>query len=1005
MFFKQSLIAFFLLLLSSSTFSATSDKYPINIKAGKTAVSLGVLAEQTDLLILYPFELVSEKKSAAVNGNLTVNEALAILLEKSGLEGKSSPSGLYKISEIPPPEKQPVTLSSIQKQEEVIEEIETHLDEHPSEIISIVGHLSKHQQRRLKRRYSNLIVANLSLGNSQKHVQHNIGDLLHTAVGTSIDYRKREGLFLTVRGFGPELNTVLYNNHQLPTTSLGSGFSFDTLSSEMFLSSDIYKTQATELVSGGVGATVNLVSQPVIGQDSYEIRGGLTLSANDDGDYFPELFASLHYSGKQFASIFSVNFLQQDYRIESANTDGWFTADLSDVEYKAGSQDYSQVWVPRNFDLRIEQAKKKRMGISWVSKLKLTPDLYFTTDLIYSRFDVLSNITSSANWTHIYGKTENETFESITVDQNDTLTSYRYKDEQSFASDFVQLVRNRPSEMFHLGSKLSYDYSQTSNMTIDLSYAIAKSDNGGNRRFSAVGSPNANPEYTLLPNRPYANVSFEQPIQAADLRSHITIDTGDDVQDKIFQLKVDMESILSDDNWEQINLGFYYADRNKQKIAFRTPWGAEFGGYEFDLPDEFFNQIDASDFLEGGVPEVWYGFDSQQYIDYLWSDEHIQQAIIDTQHPLADTIELRKQLGGFNATELPNSSWHIQEQLAEAYIKAFLSGQIFNLNWSGQMGVRLSATRIDANGYDQGIQDLTFSTTDPTALLITYAESSPVFDSNSYINWLPNINFKLDLNNDKYLSFGMSKTISRPTLSKLAPTLGEYAARAGASTAIRGNPQLKPYESINLDMGWSWFFDETGLVDLTLYYKSVDNFILQRVEFETLLDHPEGDFLVVTPFNLSRTSFFGYEFVYQNQFESFPFPFNGVGIELRYTHVDAEPLEANDIDKDDVIEGLSDNYSLVLYYTQDKFSGSLIYHYRDEFVRKQSGLQGQPEMVEGYGQLDLKLSYQWSDNISISLEGQNLARENPRSFSLYHERLLSYEQHQRNFTLGLNLRF
>ncbi|WP_158968619.1 TonB-dependent receptor [Paraglaciecola sp. L3A3] len=997
-------------LVNSQFVIASSKTYQLSIEAGSTATSLRKLAEQTDLLILYPYDLVSQKTSAAINGKVTIDSGMSTILEGTNLMAVRNANGLYKIVKIPVTEvtSQPNEIATFPP-EDIIDAIEEHLDEQSPEIISIVGRLSNYQKRFLKKRYSNVLVENVSVQNNKNHIQRNVGTLLQSAAGASTDYRKREGLFLTVRGFGPELNTVLYNNRQLPSTNLGSGFSFDTFSPQLFLYSDIYKTQTTELVSGGIGATINLVNQPRTNQKSFNLRGGIKLSASEDGDFFPELFGSVTYSGETIASIFSMNFLQQSYRIESANSDGWFAADLTGIENKEGSEDYSEIWVPRNFDLRIEQSEKQRFGLSWVSKLNITPNLYIITDLVYSRFDVESSIASSGNWTHINGNTENsaekDTFDSISVDQNNTLLSYRYKSDLSFASDFVQLIRNRPSETIHFAGTAGYDFSQASNIVMDISYAVAKSNNGGNKRFSAVGSPNANPQYTLLENRPYANISFANSIDASDLRSHITIDSGDDVEDRIFQIKLDGETILKSTHWEQIKYGLYYADRTKEKIAFKTPWGEEFGGYEFDLPDEMFSTIDASGFLDGGVPEVWYGFDSQQYIDYLWSDEHIQQAIIDTNHPLAETIELRKQLGGFNANELPNSSWDVREELLEAYIKTFLSGQLFDLNWSAQMGVRLSATIIKSKGYDQGIQDLTYSDTDPTSLRITYAQSIPVSKSNNYVNWLPNINFKLELNDQQYINIGVSKTISRPSLDKLAPSIGEYVARTGASTAIRGNPQLQPYESINFDINWSWFFDDKGLIDLTFYYKSVDNFILQSVGFESLLAHPEGDFLVSTPYNADSTSFYGYEFVYQNQFESLPAPFDGTGIELRYTHVASDPLQANSSIREEIIEGLSDTLNLIFFYQTETFNASIIYNHRDEFVRKHSGLLGQPEMVDDYGQLDFKVSYQLSEKLGLFLEVQNLTNENLRSFSLFNERLLSYEHHQRIFTLGSNLRF
>src|SRR3982074_3070233 len=66
----------------------------------------------------------------------------------------------------------------------------------------------------------------------------NLAESLQRITGVSIARSGGEGEFITIRGFGPEFNTVLLNGRQMatatdPTQASGRAFSFDTLASEL----------------------------------------------------------------------------------------------------------------------------------------------------------------------------------------------------------------------------------------------------------------------------------------------------------------------------------------------------------------------------------------------------------------------------------------------------------------------------------------------------------------------------------------------------------------------------------------------------------------------------------------------------------------------------------------------------------------------------------------------------------------------------------------------------
>src|SRR5262249_11331201 len=91
----------------------------------------------------------------------------------------------------------------------------------------------------------------------------NLAESLQRITGVSIDRSGGEGAFVTVRGFGPEFNTVLLNGRQIatpsdPSQASGRAFSFDTLASELISGVEVFKSSVARLQSGGVGSAINI---------------------------------------------------------------------------------------------------------------------------------------------------------------------------------------------------------------------------------------------------------------------------------------------------------------------------------------------------------------------------------------------------------------------------------------------------------------------------------------------------------------------------------------------------------------------------------------------------------------------------------------------------------------------------------------------------------------------------------------------------------------------------
>ena len=92
----------------------------------------------------------------------------------------------------------------------------------------------------------------------------NLAESLSRIVGVAIDRSNVEGSKVAVRGLGPEFNLVTLNGRQMPTVpgTYGGGRSFDfgDISSHGVSAVEVYKSANAALPTGGIGATINMVT-------------------------------------------------------------------------------------------------------------------------------------------------------------------------------------------------------------------------------------------------------------------------------------------------------------------------------------------------------------------------------------------------------------------------------------------------------------------------------------------------------------------------------------------------------------------------------------------------------------------------------------------------------------------------------------------------------------------------------------------------------------------------
>ena len=81
--------------------------YDVNVASLNAADALNSLARQTGVTLLFPYDLARSRQANAVNGRYTLQQALDLMLQGTGLSGGLSDKGILTISRAKPEERKP----------------------------------------------------------------------------------------------------------------------------------------------------------------------------------------------------------------------------------------------------------------------------------------------------------------------------------------------------------------------------------------------------------------------------------------------------------------------------------------------------------------------------------------------------------------------------------------------------------------------------------------------------------------------------------------------------------------------------------------------------------------------------------------------------------------------------------------------------------------------------------------------------------------------------------
>lgn len=240
-------------------------------------------------------------------------------------------------------------------------------------------------------------------------------------------------------------------------------------------------------------------------------------------------------------------------------------------------------------------------------------------------------------------------------------------------------------------------------------------------------------------------------------------------------------------------------------------------------------------------------------------------------------------------------------------------------------------------------------------------ELTPVSEDNNYGYLFPMLHIRYQIGEDTNVRGAVTRTLERPNYFFSVP----FSIREG-NEVERGNPQLDPMTSINYDLMVEHYSESIGILSAGAFAKQLTDpiFMSTRMEDGTVITQPR---------NASSGHILGFELNLQRQLLFLPAPLNGLDLYANYTYTDSEATL--DSGREVRLPGQTDQvWNVALGYEQSSFSARVSLNYSGDSI-EELGAPLETFYVDDHFQVDASASYQFTPQLSTSLELVNLINE------------------------------
>ncbi|HEY0282431.1 MAG TPA: TonB-dependent receptor, partial [Rhizomicrobium sp.] len=900
----------------------------------------------------------------------------------------------------------------------------------------------------------------------------NLAEAIQRIPGVTIDRLNGEGARVTVRGFGPEYNMVTLNGRSMPgainanTQAATRSFDFANLASDGIAGITVTKTGRADVVSGGIGSTINIKTARPFDYPGFVAAGTAKVSfdtTNRVGDDYTPNFSGLvsdTFFGDKLGILLSGSYAARNSAVESATVSGWLDVqhlnddgtlwnDLGTGVINSNNKNPQQrIWAPRGMGYGYQEDQRSRTNAQAVVQYRPQENITATLDFTYAMFKNHSVQHTFGLW-YTYGP---NFYHGVVNEHGTAIDVDTFADDMSY-STFDNHIRN---ELTSIGLNLEWEATDHLTVTFDAHHSLMMSggDPRGNNTFGIQGQTPSimtagQTKYYRTGDQeiPQGWFDFVAPWTAGTLTTDTISPLFYQANNNVFNTKIDEARL--DTVWTNTNKGLtsvQFGIQVKKMQTHAAAWNSFIGTGFYDaadagmLPASVYRKIPTSGLLNS----------------FSGGGSDLQIAPYYFEYDLADFVKYTMPKYSYGPSGIyppssPTNDDNIQEITKAVYGQANFDLDLFDRPFKMTAGIRYEAVDVTARSLQKIATAVSWD--NPTEFHTIFADNAAFskVQARNY-EFLPNIDASYEVVDNLLIRSAYSKTITRSNLPSMVGTTSVgITPKPLASPANAGNPGLLPYESHNWDTTVEWYYGLDSYVSANYFSKDVVNFIANGITEESIngITDPylgaqrnaarealiaggnpapgdydifyqmvamygqpaftgqPGDplkiFTVQRPTNANKLNTHGFEFAWQHTFGE-----SGFGLQASWSiPLGGAKFDPLGPDGQFVLAGLSKSYGVMAYYEKYGFQGRLAFTHRDAFLAGVGQPQNayEPTYTAPYNQLDASAAYDLTDNISVVFDGINLTGEGIKQYGRYKEQFLGAYQGGARYELGVHVKF
>ncbi|TMP86911.1 TonB-dependent receptor [Pseudoalteromonas ruthenica] len=705
----------------------------------------------------------------------------------------------------------------------------------------------------LKRQSSGVVDA-ISAEEMGKFPDTNLAESLQRITGVSVSRVNGEGSQITVRGFGPEFNLITLNGRQMPGTGYTRSYNLENIASEGVNTLEVFKTARADVPSGGLGATVNIVtSRPFQRPGQHFTVTGKAIhdTSNEQGDDVTPEFSAVYsntFDDDMFGVGFTFSHQERDFQKQQANIQGWqANVDLpslddgSVIDPRPLDADGNRVgnhFFPKDMNYSIEDLERERTNGQVTLQYAPIDDIVVTLDYTASRAITGSNSIGWGIWNEFGGN-----INGYELDENGTAL---FADISGNDASFTTNRSTTEVTARSLGLNVDWQINDQWQVAVDYHDSNNETDNGADDGLGSAGQVILGSDQLINKiydyregDIPHALVNWKNgttTLAPSEIDSNFSQFTYSPGESDIKQAQLHSEWYNDSFDIPLIRVQFGGSHTEQTMTGF-TAWSGLRGGPGFNpafpeiFPDNMFTYHETGDLLDqfaGGGSDLQPGY----YYTYDFDEAIARQLAYLTEDVVGDNVYSIDPF--FDGIDSQNT---VEEQTQSLYLQTQWEFDVANYYVQVNAGLRYEQTDVTSVVRQRVEQQVNWESA--SEWIMQYAEGGTnnfLTQEGDYDILLPMIDAKVDLTDDLVARVSWGKTMSRAPLGNLAGGRSLTGSpKPGSRTGAQGNPNLLPFESTNLDLSLEYYYSEGSYASLGYFKKDVDNFI-QTTITETTID-------------------------------------------------------------------------------------------------------------------------------------------------------------------------